>query len=226
MSDEPQGGVLYLIATPIGNLGDITQRALRYLEKVDILLAEDTRHSGILLGQYSIRRSMRAFHSYNQSREIPKVLAALSDGQSVGLISDGGTPGISDPAFSLVKLALEQGLRVSTLPGPCAMTAALPITGLVPHRFVFGGFLPTKQGKRRTELTALLGAGMPVILYESAQRLPNLLTLLGELAPERTCAICRELTKVYEEVRRGTASEISAYYAVHPLKGECVVVVG
>lgn len=219
-------GTLYLVPTPIGNLEDITFRAIRILKEVDLILAEDTRNSGKLLQYYEINQPMHAYHMHNEHKVVDKFVQRLKNGESMALISDAGTPGISDPGFLLTRACLESGIRVECLPGATAMIPALVNSGLPSERFVFEGFLPVKKG-RQTRLLALKEEGRTMIFYESPHKLLRTLEdLITSLGKDRPASVSRELTKIYEETVRGSLSEILEYYKENPVKGEFVIVVG
>lgn len=218
-------GKLYLIPTPIGNLEDITLRALRILKEVDLVLAEDTRNGGQLLKHFSIDQKLLSHHQHNEHHAVKEVIKFLKDGKTIGLISDAGTPGISDPGFLLVRECLKEGIAVESLPGPTAFVPALVNSGLPSDRFVFEGFLPVKKG-RNTRLKELENESRTMIFYESPYKLiktlEDFITHFGE---ERQASISRELTKIFEETVRGTLSELKTYYETHVLKGEFVICV-
>ncbi len=219
---------LYLVATPIGNLGDITIRALETLAAADLLAAEDTRVTRILLSRYGIAQRPTAYHEHNAKTAGPELLDAIESGKSVALVSDAGTPLVSDPGFRLVEEAIKRQLPVIPIPGASASLAALTASGLPTDSFLFIGFLPSKPGPRSRKLAELAGADATLIFYESSRRLADALAAMEqELGGNRHCAVARELTKRFEEIRRGTLSELSAHYAkaVTP-KGEIVVCVG
>ncbi|NNC60770.1 MAG: 16S rRNA (cytidine(1402)-2'-O)-methyltransferase [Eudoraea sp.] len=219
-------GTLYLVPTPIGNLEDITLRAIRILKEVDLILAEDTRNSGKLLQHYEINQPMHAYHMHNEHKVVDKFVQRLKNGESMALISDAGTPGISDPGFLLTRACLESGIRVECLPGATALIPALVNSGLPSERFVFEGFLPVKKG-RQTRLLALKEEGRTMIFYESPHKLLRTLEdLITSLGKDRPASVSRELTKIYEETVRGSLSEILEYYKENPVKGEFVIVVG
>ena len=219
-------GTLYLVPTPIGNLEDITFRAIRILKEVDLILAEDTRNSGKLLQHYEINQPMHAYHMHNEHKVVDKFVQRLKNGESMALISDAGTPGISDPGFLLTRACLESGIRVECLPGATAMIPALVNSGLPSERFVFEGFLPVKKG-RQTRLMALKEEGRTMIFYESPHKLLRTLDdLISTMGNDRPASVSRELTKIYEETVRGSLSEILEYYKENPVKGEFVIVVG
>ncbi|MBT8284210.1 MAG: 16S rRNA (cytidine(1402)-2'-O)-methyltransferase [Flavobacteriaceae bacterium] len=219
-------GTLYLVPTPIGNLEDITFRAIRILKEVDLILAEDTRNSGKLLQHYEINQPMHAYHMHNEHKVVDKFVQRLKNGESMALISDAGTPGISDPGFLLTRACLESGIRVECLPGATALIPALVNSGLPSERFVFEGFLPVKKG-RQTRLLALKEEGRTMIFYESPHKLLRTIEdLITSLGKDRSASVSRELTKIYEETVRGSLSEILEYYKENPVKGEFVIVVG
>jgi len=216
---------LYLIPTPIGNLEDITLRALRILKEVDIILAEDTRTSSKLLRHYDIDKKVLAHHQFNEHKMAESLVRQIKEGTTMALISDAGTPGISDPGFLLTRACIQAGIDVECLPGPTAFVPALVNSGLPSDRFLFEGFLPHKKG-RQTRLKELARQAYTFILYESPFRLVKSLEQLAEhLGPERQACVSRELTKIYEENRRGTLAELAQWYKAHPPKGEIVLVV-
>ncbi|RWD03093.1 MAG: 16S rRNA (cytidine(1402)-2'-O)-methyltransferase [Mesorhizobium sp.] len=225
---RPLGPALYLVATPIGNLADITLRALETLAAADIVACEDTRVSRVLLERYGIRRRATAYHEHNAGEAGPKLIAALEAGQSVALISDAGTPLISDPGYRLVGEALDHGIRVVPIPGPSAALAALTASGLPSDAFLFAGFLPVKTGQRLTRLEALKSVPATLIFFESPRRLAETLAAMAEaLGGTRRAAIGRELTKAFEEMRTGTLRDLADHYAVADTpKGEIVICVG
>lgn len=225
---RPLEAALYLVATPIGNLADITLRALETLASADVLACEDTRVSRVLLERYGIRRRTTAYHEHNAAEAGPKLIAALEDGRSVALISDAGTPLVSDPGYRLVGEALERGIRVVPVPGPSAALAALTASGLPSDTFLFAGFLPVKAGQRVTRLEDLKAVPATLIFYESPRRLAEALAAMAAvLGGGRAAAVGRELTKAFEETRRGTLAELGAHYATAGTpKGEIVVCVG
>jgi 16S rRNA (cytidine1402-2'-O)-methyltransferase len=218
-------GTLYLVATPIGNLEDITLRALRTLKECDVVAAEDTRHTGQLLKHFGISKSMISYFQFNEAKRSEEILGRLARGQKVALVTDAGTPGVSDPGERVVKAALKAGFRVEPVPGPCALVAALTASGLGTDEFHFIGFLPHKSGQRRKRLEALKEVPGTLVLYESPYRIEKLLTELQEVFPERQVVLARELTKKFEEYLRGMASELLAVVQKRTLKGEFVVLV-
>lgn len=219
---------LYLVATPIGNLSDITLRALETLASADVVACEDTRVSRVLLDRYGIRRRTTAYHEHNAAEAGPKLIEALRAGQSVALISDAGTPLVSDPGYRLVGEALDQGFRVIPIPGPSAALAALTASGLPSDAFLFAGFLPAKAGQRLTKLESFRQVPATLIFFESPRRLAETLGAMVEaLGGQRRAAIGRELTKTFEEMRLGTLGELAAHYAAADTpKGEIVICVG
>lgn len=214
--------MLYIVATPIGNLEDITARALRILKEVDLIAAEDTRTSGILLKKYEISTPMTSFHAFSDERKLQELQDALVAGKNIALISDAGTPGISDPGFLLVRAAREAGITVCPLPGPAAFLAALSASGLPTNHFLYLGFLPMKKG-RQTMLKKLQEEENTVVFYESPHRIQKTLKEMEQYFPERKIVVAREITKIYEEFRSGTAAELSKYFSQKNPKGEFVV---
>ncbi|MFV0295361.1 MAG: 16S rRNA (cytidine(1402)-2'-O)-methyltransferase [Hyphomicrobiaceae bacterium] len=228
VSARPLEAALYLVATPIGNLSDITLRALETLAAVDILACEDTRTTRVLLERYGIRQRPIAYHEHNAVEAGPRLIAALKEGRSVALVSDAGTPLVSDPGFRLVNQAQEAGIRVVPIPGPSAVLTAVIASGLPTDAFLFGGFLPVKQGQRRSRLEVLGGIPATLIFFESPKRLANTLgTMVEVLGEARPAAIARELTKTFEEVRTGSLLELAVYYEqADTPRGEVVICVG
>lgn len=221
---EPLAPGLYVVATPIGNLADITLRALATLAAADLICCEDTRHSRTLLSHYAISRPLRALHEHNEADEAGRIVAMIAEGKAVALISDAGTPLVSDPGYRLVKAVIAAGRQVYPVPGPSALIAGLTVSGLPSDTVVFAGFPPPRQAARRTRLLSLLAMPATLILYEAPGRLTELLADLAELAGDREVVMARELTKRFEEVRRGTPASVLAGLAV-PVKGEIVVLV-
>jgi 16S rRNA (cytidine1402-2'-O)-methyltransferase len=223
---RPLAPGLYLVATPIGNLGDISLRALAVLARADLIAAEDTRHSKKLLTHYGIAAKLTPYHEHNAAKERPRLLARLRAGESVALISDAGTPLVSDPGYKLVREALDEGLAVTSIPGPSATLAALTSAGLPTDAFLFAGFLPPKQGARRARLAELAAVPATLIFFETAPRLAKSLADMAEVLGAREGAVARELTKLHETVTRGTLVELAAEFAQSDqLKGELVVLV-
>ncbi|MDQ0455364.1 16S rRNA (cytidine1402-2'-O)-methyltransferase [Rhizobium paknamense] len=225
---RPLEAALYLVATPIGNLGDITLRALEVLAGADVLACEDTRVTRVLLDRYGIATRPYAYHEHNAAEVGPKLIEALAAGKSVALVSDAGTPLVSDPGYRLAQLAIEAGLKVVPLPGPSAPLAALVGSGLPNDAFLFAGFLPTKDKARRDVLTAWAETPATLIFFESPHRIgATLAAACDVLGGERPACVCRELTKTFEEFRRGTLAELSAFYDDdRQVKGEIVLVIG
>ena len=219
--------MLYLVPTPIGNLEDITLRALRVLREVDLIACEDTRTSGVLLTHYTIDTPRTSYHDHNERRKAPQLIARMQAGQDVALITDAGSPGISDPGFYLVRECVRHDLAVEALPGPTAFVPALTASGLPCDRFVFEGFLPVKKGRRK-RLDALARERRTLVVYESPHRLVKTLAEFEAVfGPERPAAVGRELTKKFEEVRRGTLAELHTHYQAQPkVRGEAVIIVG
>lgn len=224
---RPLETALYLVATPIGNLGDITLRALETLAGADVLACEDTRVTRVLLDRYGIQNRPFAYHEYNANEAGPKLIAALEAGKSVALVSDAGTPLVSDPGYRLGQMAIEAGLRVVPIPGASAPLAALVGSGLPNDAFLFAGFLPVKDKARRERLAELSDTPATLIFFESPHRIGDTLAAAAdELGSERQAAVCRELTKTFEEFRRGPLGALAADYAERTVKGEVVLVVG
>jgi 16S rRNA (cytidine1402-2'-O)-methyltransferase len=218
-------GILYIVPTPVGNLEDMTLRAIRILKEADLVLAEDTRTSGVLLKHYDIKNVLMSHHKFNEHGTSAQVVERLLAGQNVALVSDAGTPGISDPGFFLVREAVRAGVEVQTLPGPTAFVPALVSSGLPCDRFCFEGFLPQKKG-RQTRLESLKAEQRTMVFYESPYRLVKTLQQLAEtFGEERQASVCREISKVHEESIRGTLGEVLAHFREHEPKGEIVVIV-
>ena len=220
-------GTLSVVATPIGNLGDITLRALETLKQADAIACEDTRVSAKLLARFEISKPLLIYNGVNARTQGARILALLAEGKRIALVTDAGTPGISDPGTELVAKAREIGTRVEAIPGPSALAAALSIAGLDTSEFVFLGFLPHKKG-RQTAFKNIASEKRAVVFYESPHRVEKALAALAELAPARSVAVCRELTKIHEEVVRGTAQEALVHFKKYPdrVRGEFVVIVG
>ncbi len=218
---------LYVTATPIGNLGDISHRAVALLAAVDVIACEDTRTTGKLLSHYGIRTRTIAYHDHNAARVRPRIIERIKEGQSVALVSDAGTPMISDPGYKLVAEALDAGLMVTTLPGASAVLAALAVAGLPTDRFLFVGFPPPKKTARRKMLAALAETPATLVFYESPKRLVASLEDMGAaLGASRQAVVCRELTKMYEEVQRGSLEDLLAEFAARErIRGEIAIVV-
>lgn len=223
MKKEKSG--LYLVPTPIGNLEDITLRALRVLKEVDVVLAEDTRTTGKLLQHFEIKADLKSYHIHNEHKTIATLIERMQQGETFALVSDAGTPGISDPGFLIARACIEDGIKVEVLPGANAFVPALLKSGLPCDSFVFDGFLPHKKGKK-TKIESLKEEKRTTVFYESPHRLMKSLEMMKELLGEdRKISVSRELTKIYEETVNGTVAEVIAYYLEHPIKGEIVLVV-
>jgi len=216
---------LFLVPTPIGNLKDITYRAVETLASADLILAEDTRHASKLLNHYNIRSMLKSHHMFNEHKSVVAICARILSGTTVALISDAGTPGISDPGFLLVRTCLEKGIPVETLPGPTALIPALVNSGLPCERFCFEGFLPPKKGRNK-RLTGLEEETRTMVFYESPYRLVRTLDeMASHFGSDREACVSRELSKVFEENLRGTLSHLSGHYKKTPPKGEIVIIV-
>jgi 16S rRNA (cytidine1402-2'-O)-methyltransferase len=223
----PQGnypGTLYVVATPIGNLEDITIRALRILKDVDLIAAEEPDHTRRLCSHYGIRTKLTGYNQHNSPSKGPKLVETLKAGSNIALVTSAGTPAISDPGSFLINMAHEQGIKVSPIPGPSALAAALSACGLKVDRFVFLGFLPNRQGKRRKYLKGLLNEQRTMILYEAPHRILELLMDMEEIFGDRRIAVLRELTKVYEEIKRGSISGILKDMDENRIKGEFTII--
>jgi len=216
--------MLYVVATPIGNLQDITLRALEVLKQADVIACEDTRHTKILLERYQIRKPLISYHSYSKADKTEHILGLLRQGKDVALVSDSGTPGISDPGAHLIAAAQDAGIPVTAIPGPAALVVGLILSGLATDKFAFEGFLPVKKGARQKKLKELLDLGRTVIVYESPHRLVRLLEEITQAEPERVIACARELTKKFEEIKRGKAAELLAYFKAQRPRGEFMVI--
>lgn len=217
-------GVLYLVSTPIGNLEDITLRALRILKEADLICAEDTRVTGQLLKHFDIKNKLLSYHSHNERSRIPRIIRYLQEGRHIALVSDAGTPGISDPAYRLVKEAIREGIKVVPVPGPVAAIAALVASGLPTNRFVFEGFLPRKKGRQK-KLRELCEEKGTIIIYESAMRIQKTLQDIVKHCGNRYIVISREVTKKFEEFLRGNAEDILQELTSRKLKGEIVLLI-
>lgn len=224
VTPELPPGTLYIVSTPIGNLKDITFRAIEVLSNVDLIAAEDTRHTRILLQHYNIRTPATSYFDFNKEKKIPSLIKLLQEGARLALVSDAGTPGISDPAFRLVRTCIENGLRIETIPGATAFVPALVLSGLPTDRFVFEGFLPVKKG-RKTRLETLRNEPRTMVMYESPYRVVRTLRDLEATLGNRQIVVVRELTKKFEEVVRGSLTEINSDIEQLKLKGEFVLVI-
>lgn len=216
---------LYLVPTPVGNLADMTYRAVSVLQSVDLILAEDTRTSKTLLQHYQINTPMQSNHKYNEHQKLGQIIDRLHAGENIAVITDAGTPGISDPGFLVVRECVKEGIEVETLPGATAFVPALVNSGLPCDRFVFEGFLPQKKG-RQTKLNSLTECKYTMVFYESPFRLVKTLEQLAEvLGVDRRAAVCREITKLHEETQRGTLAQLAQHYTEKGVKGEIVLIV-
>ncbi len=224
MDSAVSPGTLYLVATPIGNLDDITYRAVKVLGSVDLIAAEDTRKTKILLDHYAISKPMTSYFNYNERQRTPQLIEKLQQGESIALVSDAGTPGVSDPAYYIVRAALEAGIPIIPIPGPSAFVTALIVSGLPTERFVFEGFLPVKKG-RKTRLGILSTEPRTMIFYESPHRILKTIEEIRTVFGERNVVVARELTKKFEEIVRGPISAVLASLTSKPTRGEYVLVV-
>lgn len=217
--------MLYIVPTPIGNLSDITRRAVEVLQNVDFIMAEDTRTSGILLKHLEISKPLQAYHLHNEHKALPRIMDRLKAGETAALVSDAGTPGISDPGYLIIRECIRENVEVNCLPGPTAFIPALLCSGLPCERFIFEGFLPHKKG-RQTRLLSLAEENRTMIFYESPHRLIKTLNQFSEVfGGDRQAAVSREISKIYEETIRGSLAEIIDHFSSHPVKGEFVIVV-
>ena len=218
-------GILYVVATPIGNLEDISLRALRILKEVDLIAAEDTRHTRNLLSHYDIRTALTSYHEHNEKTQAEKLVEKLRRGEDIALVCDAGTPVISDPGYRLVVEALSAGLRVIPLPGPSAVATVLSASGLPTDRFIFEGFLPAKKQERETRLQSLRAESRTMVFYEAPHRLQESLAAMRRILGDRDIVVAREVSKIHEEFLRGTLNEVIAELAERDVKGEITVVV-
>ena len=217
--------MLYVVATPIGNLGDITLRAVEALKSADVIAAEDTRHSGLLLKHLEIKKPFVSYHEHNEAARTLQLVERLARGENIALITDAGTPGLSDPGLRLIRECIKRELPFTIIPGASSILAALIGSGFSTEKFFFGGFLPVKPGQRERELQAAAEREETSIFFESPYRLTKTLAVCIDVMPERQLCVARELTKKFEEFRRGVASELLAHYQAHPPKGEIVLVI-
>jgi 16S rRNA (cytidine1402-2'-O)-methyltransferase len=217
--------MLYVVATPIGNLGDITRRALEILNDVDVVAAEDTRRSGILLKHYNIDKPLISYHEHNEAMRTEQLIERLGAGENVALVTDAGTPGLSDPGARLIRGCINRELPFTVIPGPSSILAALIGSGFATEKFFFGGFLPVKSGQRERELRAAAAREETSVYFESPYRLTKTLKACLDVMPDRRLCVARELTKKFEEFRRGGASDLLAHYEAHSPKGEIVLLV-
>ncbi|HZR77677.1 MAG TPA: 16S rRNA (cytidine(1402)-2'-O)-methyltransferase [Chthoniobacterales bacterium] len=217
--------MLYVVATPIGNLSDVTLRALDVLKNVDLIAAEDTRHSGILLKHYQIQKPLISFHEHNEAMRTAQLVERLAAGENVAVITDAGTPGISDPGARLIRQCIKRDLNFTIIPGPSAILAALIGSGFSTQKFYFGGFLPIKSGQRERELGLAASREETSVYFESPYRLTKTLKAAENVLQDRQICVARELTKKFEEFRRGRADELLRHYEKHPPKGEIVLLI-
>jgi 16S rRNA (cytidine1402-2'-O)-methyltransferase len=217
--------MLYVVATPIGNLGDITLRAIETLKSVDVVAAEDTRRSGMLLKHLGIKKPFISYHEHNEATRTPELVERIARGENVALITDAGMPGLSDPGLRLIRECIKREVPFTIIPGPSSILTALLGSGFSTQTFSFHGFLPVKSGQRERELRAAAEREATVIFFESPYRLTKTLAACVDIMPDRQLCVARELTKKFEEFRRGSANELLAHYQVHPPKGEIVLVI-
>lgn len=218
-------GTLFIVATPIGNLKDITYRAVEILQNVQLIAAEDTRHSKKLLNHYQIKTPTISYFEHNRFTRIPKIIETLKNGTDVAVITDAGTPGISDPAYKLVRAAIAENVIVESIPGSSALLAALVSSGLPTDRFLFEGFIPSKKGRKK-RLKAVQHEDATLVFFEGPHRLARTLKDIYEVFGDRPAVLARELTKIHEEIIRGTVSELLTYFSKNSPKGECVLMIG
>lgn len=216
-------GVLYLVSTPIGNLSDITFRAVEVLKGADLIACEDTRHSKLLLDRYGIKKPLLSYHDFSEKSRALQIIDKLKNGQQVALISDAGTPGIADPGYRLIRMAIDEGIKIEAIPGPAAFLTALVLSGLPMHRFVFEGFLPLKSGQKKAKLLSFRPEDGTVIFYESPHRLIKTLGLLKDTLGDIEIVVARELTKKFEEIVRKKVSEVITHFLNKKIMGEFVL---
>jgi len=217
--------MLYIVGTPIGNLGDITLRAVEVLKDVDLIAAEDTRHSGMLLKNFEIKKPLLSYHEHNEAMRTAQLVDRLAAGENIALITDAGMPGLSDPGARLIRECVRRDLPFTIVPGPSSILIALVGSGFSTEKFFFAGFLPVKSGQRQRELRAAAARDEATVFFESPYRLIKTLNACADVMPDRQLCVARELTKKFEEFRRGAAAELLAHYQAHPPKGEIVLVI-
>ena len=225
MISENNVGALFIVATPIGNLKDFTFRAVETLQNVKLIAAEDTRHSRILLQHYKINTPTISYFEHNRFTRIPKIIETIQNGSDVAVITDAGTPGVSDPAYKLVRAAIEKGIRVEAIPGSSALLTALVSSGLPTDRFLFEGFIPSKKGRKK-RLKSIQNENATLVFFENPKRLLRTLKDIYEVIGDRPAVLARELTKIHEEIIRGTVSELISYFSEKSPRGECVLMIG
>ena len=225
MTEGQNVGILYIVATPIGNLKDFTYRAVETLQNVQLIAAEDTRHSRKLLQHYNIGTPTISYFEHNRFTRIPKIIETLHMGSDVAIITDAGTPGVSDPAYKLVRAAIKEGIRVEAIPGSSALLAALVSSGLPTDRFLFEGFIPSKKGRKK-RLELIQDDQATIVFFESPHRVVKTLKDIYEVLGDRPAVLARELTKLHEEIIRGTVSELLTYFTQKSPRGECVLMIG
>lgn len=225
MSHQNKIGIVYIVSTPIGNLSDITFRAVEILKSVPLIAAEDTRQTKILLNHYEISTPLISYYEHNHFSRIDRIIEHLKDGRNIAVVTDAGTPGVSDPAYKLIREAIAIGSKVESIPGASAVLAALISSGLPTDRFIFEGFLPPKKGRKK-RLSVLKQETATIIFFENPKRIKRTLTDILEHIGNRPAVVCRELTKLYEEIIRGTVVELLAYFSKHEVRGECVILIG
>ena len=218
-------GTLYIVSTPIGNLKDITYRAVEILNSVQTIAAEDTRHTKILLNRYDIETKMISYFEHNRGLRIPQIINQLESGNDIALVTDAGTPGISDPAYKLIRSAIQNDIKIESIPGPSAFLSALVVSGLPTDRFLFIGFLPPKKGRMK-KLLELVSMEATLIFYENPKKIVKTLSDIAEYIGDRPTVVCRELTKIHEEIIRGTTTDLISYFNENICRGECVILIG
>lgn len=218
-------GTLFVVSTPIGNLEDITLRALRVLKEVDVVAAEDTRRTGALLSAHGLSARMTSFNAHNSKQKAPGLIEQIKQGSSVALVSDSGTPGISDPGCVLITECIKENITVTAIPGPTAAMAALVVSGKPTHKFMFEGFLSNKSSKRKKQLEEIIKEERTIVIYESPHRITGFLRDLLDVAGDRDIAVCREMTKKFEEIKRGKVSDLIRHFEASKTRGEFTVVI-
>jgi len=225
VSEVNATGIVYVVSTPIGNLSDITFRAIEILKTVPLIAAEDTRKTKILLNHYNIATPLISYYEHNHFSRINRIIAHLQDGKDIAVVTDAGTPGVSDPAYKLIREAITVRAKIESIPGASATLAALISSGLPTDRFIFEGFLPPKKGRKK-RLSVLKQESATIIFFENPKRIKRTLVDILEFIGNRPAVVCRELTKIHEEIIRGTVEDLLAYFSKHDVKGECVILIG